>query len=71
MMNEIKCNYKTRFYVVNNNEMEFLLPHYDNIILIAYENIAEIWEQIYDNRYTFKEEDRELIEVLIESGVVY
>lgn len=69
-MNKIKCNYKTRFYVVSCCEIEFYLPHYDTILLMEYENNAEIWNQIYENRYEYKEEDSELLKVLIESGVV-
>lgn len=69
-MNEIKCNYKTRFYILSNNEMEFYLPHYDNIILIEYENLAEIWNQIYEGKYIYNADDGELLQVLKESGVI-
>lgn len=70
MRNEIRCNYKIRFFIVSSDEIEFHLPHFDNIVQIEYENIAEIWNQIYENKYIYNENDRELLQVLIESGIV-
>lgn len=69
-MNKIKCNYKTRFFVINKDEVEFYLPHYENIMLIQYDNIAQIWNQIYENQYVYNEDDEELLQALIESGVI-